>query len=69
MKEDPWDYVHITTYNFLPFLLARTGKSAAWTVKLLTVIWFATLGATLALLNYIRRGANRDIFEQSNDPT
>ena len=63
MKEDPWDYVHITTYNFLPFLLARTGKSAAWAVKLLTVIWFATLGATLALLSYIRRCANRDIFE------
>ncbi len=28
MREDPWDYVHITTWNFLPFLLKRSGRSA-----------------------------------------
>ena len=25
MTEDPWDYVHITCWNFLPFLLRRVG--------------------------------------------
>jgi hypothetical protein len=34
MTEDPWDYVHITTWNFLPFLLKRTGVAPAWVVQL-----------------------------------
>ncbi len=54
MKEDPWDYVHITTFNFLPFLLARVGKAAAWFVEMLTVIWFTALAALVALLAFIR---------------
>ena len=32
MTEDPWDYVHITTWNFLPFLLRRVGAAPAWVV-------------------------------------
>jgi len=62
MKQDLWDYAHITTYNFLPFLLARGGKSASWVVRLLTEIWFATLGALLVLLYYIRNCAKRRDF-------
>ena len=27
MTQDPWDYVHITTWNFLPFLLRRVGAA------------------------------------------
>ena len=57
MKEDPWDYVHITTFNFLPFLLARVGKAAGWLVQLLAVIWFAVLAALIALLAFIRSRA------------
>lgn len=53
MKEDPWDYVHITTFNFLPFLLARVGKAAGWLVQLLTVIWFTVLAALIALLAFL----------------
>ena len=30
MHEDPWDYQHITTWNFLPFVLRRVGKAPAW---------------------------------------
>ena len=30
MTEDPWDYVHITCWNFLPFLLKRVGAAPAW---------------------------------------
>jgi hypothetical protein len=58
MKQDPWDYVHITTFNFLPFLLARVGKAAGWLVQLLTVIWFTTLAALIALLTFIRSRAS-----------
>ena len=32
MTNDPWDYAHITAFNFLPFLLARIGKAAGWVV-------------------------------------
>jgi len=55
MQQDPWDYVHITTYNFLPFLLARVGEAAGWVVHLLTAIWFTVLAALIALLAWIRR--------------
>jgi hypothetical protein len=57
MKEDPWDYAHITTFNFLPFLLARVGKAAGWVVRSITAIWFAALAADIALLAYIRNRA------------
>jgi len=63
MKEDPWDYVHITTYNFLPFLLARVGKAAGWLVDLLTALWSTLLGALLILLGFIRRRAKRGEWE------
>jgi len=34
MTYDPWDFAHITAFNFLPFLLARIGKAAGWVVRL-----------------------------------
>lgn len=58
MKEDPWDYVHITTFNFLPFLLARVGKAAGWLVQMFTVLWFALLAALVALLAFTRSRAS-----------
>jgi len=63
MTQDPWDYVHITTYNFLPFLLTKVGKAASWVVHLVTVVWFAALATTLVLLGYIRSGARRGAFK------
>src|SRR3984957_7748251 len=32
MAQDPWDFVHITTWNFLPFLLRRAGAAPKWGV-------------------------------------
>jgi hypothetical protein len=49
MTEDPWDYVHITTWNFLPFLLRRVGEAPAWVVKIAFAVW----GAALAALAWI----------------
>jgi hypothetical protein len=67
MTQDPWDYVHITTYNFLPFLLARVGKAASWVVHLVTAVWVAALSALVAVLEFIRRSAKRGMFESAID--
>jgi hypothetical protein len=53
MAEDPWDYVHITTWNFLPFLLRRVGEAPAWVVRITFAAWatgLAALAWTLARL-------------------
>jgi hypothetical protein len=55
MKEDPWDYVHITTWNFLPFLLKRVGAAPAWVVHRVLVVWSIGLAALAAVLWQIRR--------------
>lgn len=50
MHWDPWDYVHITTWNFLPFLLKRVGIAPAWVVRLVFAIWSAGLAAMAAVV-------------------
>jgi len=45
MTQDPWDYVHITTWNFLPFLLHRVGVAPQWVVITTFVLWAITLAA------------------------
>jgi hypothetical protein len=54
MTEDPWDYVHITTWNFLPFLLRRVGVAPAWAVDVVFVVWGAGLVALAGVLWRIR---------------
>jgi hypothetical protein len=41
MKQDPWDYVHITTWNFLPFVLRRVGEAPGWVVEVCFAVWIA----------------------------
>jgi hypothetical protein len=50
MTYDPWDYVHITTWNFLPFLLRRVGAAPQWVVKVAFTIWGIALAALAAVL-------------------
>jgi hypothetical protein len=50
MTEDPWDYVHITTWNFLPFLLRRSGIAPAWVVNFVFTVWFAAVAALAAVV-------------------
>ena len=45
MTQDNWDYVHITTWNFLPFLLRRVGAAPAWIVNVTFAIWSAAIAA------------------------
>ena len=49
MTQDPWDYVHITTWNLFPFLLWRVGAVPGWAVKLALAVWGAGI-ATLLLV-------------------
>ncbi|MGC2647434.1 MAG: hypothetical protein WA261_14235 [Candidatus Sulfotelmatobacter sp.] len=49
MTQDAWDYVHITTWNFLPFLLRRVGAAPRWVVDLTFVVW----GVGIAALGWV----------------
>jgi hypothetical protein len=47
MGQDPWDYAHITTWNFLPFLLRRVGAAEKWVEDAGFAIWGAALAGLL----------------------
>ena len=55
MKYDQWDYIHITCWNFLPFLLRRVGAAPRWMVDVAFAIWFAGLAALGWILLRLRR--------------
>jgi hypothetical protein len=55
MTEDPWDYVHITTWNFLPFVLRRVGEAPARVVKICFELWIAGLAAFIWALWRLRQ--------------
>jgi hypothetical protein len=50
MTYDPWDYQHITTWNFLPFVLRRVGAAPRWAVDLTFALWYSSIAALLATL-------------------
>lgn len=54
MTQDAWDYVHITTWNFLPFLLRRVGAAPAWVVRTAFAVWGIALTALAAVLWRLR---------------
>jgi hypothetical protein len=54
MHADPWDYVHITTWNFLPFLLKRAGEAPMWVVDIAFAVWSASLAALAWVLWQLR---------------
>ncbi len=54
MSQDAWDYVHITTWNFLPFLLHRVGAAPAWVVEMAFAAWGAALAALAVVLRRLR---------------
>ena len=55
MHQDPWDYVHITTWNFLPFLLRRAGAAPGWLVDTAFAIWGIALAALAGVLFRLRK--------------
>jgi hypothetical protein len=44
MRYDQWDYQHITTFNFLPFVLRRMGEVPSLMVDAAFSCWFLALG-------------------------
>ena len=54
MTQDPWDYAHITTWNFLPFLLRRVGAAPGWVVDTAFAVWIAGIAALVAALLRLR---------------
>jgi hypothetical protein len=65
MTYDPWDYVHITTWNFLPFLLRRVGAAPRWVVDAAFTVWVTGLAAFAAVLWRLRATLKHTIA----DPT
>jgi hypothetical protein len=59
MSQDPWDYLHITTWNFLPFVLRRVGEAPQWVVRLSFSIWLAALAALASILAMLRKDLPR----------
>jgi hypothetical protein len=55
MKEDEWDYIHITTWNFLPFVLRRVGQAPAWAVNLTLTLWITALAALTGIFLRLRQ--------------
>src|SRR5215469_9125664 len=64
MTYDPWDYVHITTWNLLPFLLRRVGAAPRWVVDMAFAAWFVALGAVVLTLWRLRRTLRNGEFYQ-----
>lgn len=64
MYEDPWDYQHITAWNFLPFVLQRVGVAPEWVVRTAFVVWGAGLaglaGVGVRLRTVLSKG-NREL--------
>ncbi len=60
MSQDPWDYVHITTWNFLPFLLWRVGAAPAWVVRTIFVVWGCAIAALAVILSKLRSALQRE---------
>ena len=53
MSEDPWDYVHITTFNFLPFVLRRIGQAPRWLISAIAGLWSAMVVALMSFLAFL----------------
>ncbi len=55
MTQDAWDYIHITCWNFLPFLLRRVGAAPRWVVDAAFAVWLAGIAGLLLCLVRLQR--------------
>jgi len=65
MSEDQWDYVHLTTWNFLPFLLRRVGAAPGWVVKSVFAVWLVMLAALGGVLLRLRNSLRAIALESA----
>jgi hypothetical protein len=59
MTQDQWDYVHITAWNFLPFLLRRVGDAPCWVVNTAFAAWSTALAALAGVMWRLRTTLQR----------
>jgi hypothetical protein len=62
MAQDQWDYVHVTTWNFLPFLLRRVGEAPGWVVNTAFAIWIAGIAALAWVMLRLRTLSHQGSF-------
>lgn len=55
MHQDPWDYVHLSAWNFLPFQLMHAGQAPKWAVDIAFAIWGASIAALAWALARLRK--------------
>jgi len=48
MRQDSWDWAHITTWNFLPCVLGRVGMAPLSVVRMLEWVWVGALVGLIA---------------------
>jgi len=60
MTQDPWDYVHVTTWNYLPFLLRRVGAAPTWVVDVAFAVWIVGILVLVAVLRRLYRVLQMD---------
>jgi hypothetical protein len=59
MMEDDWDYIHITTWNSLPFLLRRVGEAPACVVRITFIVWSISIAAVASTFWRLARVLHR----------
>ena len=67
MTQDSWDYVHITTWNFLPFLLRRVGEVSDWVIKTVFAMWYVAIAALAWSLWRLRTAITDNSANSSHD--
>ena len=55
MHYDAWDYVHLSTWNFLPFLLRRVGEAPKWVVDTVFAAWLGGIAGLAMALARLRQ--------------
>src|SRR5579862_732054 len=54
MDQDPWDQVHVTTWNLFPFVLRRVGAAPRWVVDLAFGVLIVAVSGLVAVLARLR---------------
>jgi hypothetical protein len=65
MKYDQWDFQHITTWNFLPFVLRRMRAAPAWVVDAAFTVWVLGIAVLIHALIVLRRACLEQSRNQS----
>jgi hypothetical protein len=59
MTYDQWDYQHITTWNFLPFVLRRVGAAPKLVVDITFAVWVSAIGGLISTLAALGRKVDK----------